>query len=119
VLRSAPDFADAEPLLQRALEIRQAVFGPEHRDVAASLDNLAALKKSEHKSEEAAALTSTPSRSGEVLGPDSPDLAADLNNLGAIYELGKERQRASLCSCGRSLDEKALAPKALNWDGPE
>jgi Tetratricopeptide repeat len=38
------DFATAEPLLDRALEIRKAVFGPEHRDVATSLDSLAALK---------------------------------------------------------------------------
>src|SRR6202035_4572721 len=27
------DFADADPLLQRVLEIRETVFGPEHRDV--------------------------------------------------------------------------------------
>jgi len=54
--QSRHDYATAEPLLNRVLEIRKTVFGPEHRDVATSLDTLAALKRAEHKPQEAAAL---------------------------------------------------------------
>ena len=37
------DYARAEPLLQRALAIREKALGPDHPDVADSLDNLAVL----------------------------------------------------------------------------
>ena len=36
-------YAEAEPLYQRALEIREKALGPEHPDVALSLNNLAML----------------------------------------------------------------------------
>src|ERR1700687_3621399 len=54
--QSRHDYATAEPLLARVLEIRKTVFGPEHRDVATSLDTIAALKRAENKPQEAAAL---------------------------------------------------------------
>ena len=37
------NYASAEPLFRRALEIREKTLGPEHPDTAASLNNLAAL----------------------------------------------------------------------------
>ena len=36
-------YAQAEPLLLRALSIREKALGPEHREVAASLNNLATI----------------------------------------------------------------------------
>src|SRR5271165_6468823 len=36
-------YAEAEPLYQEALKIRQKVLGPEHPDTATSLNNLALL----------------------------------------------------------------------------
>src|SRR5260370_25348266 len=38
------DYVKAEPLLKEALEIRQKVLGPEHRDTATSVNNLALLE---------------------------------------------------------------------------
>ena len=38
-------YAEAEPLYQRALAIREKVLGPEHPHVATSLENYAALLK--------------------------------------------------------------------------
>lgn len=36
-------YAEAEPLLKRSLAIREKVLGPEHPDVASSINSLAAL----------------------------------------------------------------------------
>ena len=46
-------FADAEPLYQRSLAIREKALAPEHPDVAASLNNLATLYRSQGKYTEA------------------------------------------------------------------
>ena len=37
------DYAEAEPLYQRALDLRRKALGPGHPDVAQSLENYAAL----------------------------------------------------------------------------
>ena len=39
------DYAEAEPLYPRALEIREPALGPDHPDTAASLNNLAKLDR--------------------------------------------------------------------------
>ena len=36
-------YAEAEPLYERALAIREKALGPDHPDVATSLNNLAVL----------------------------------------------------------------------------
>ena len=45
IYRAVGDYAKAEPLLKEALEIYGKVLGPEHPDVATSLNNLAMLLK--------------------------------------------------------------------------
>ena len=40
-------YPEAEPLLDRALEIREKVLGPEHPDVANTLNNLGTLYNSQ------------------------------------------------------------------------
>jgi tetratricopeptide (TPR) repeat protein len=40
---SAGDYTKAEPLLQRALKIREEALGPDHPNTATSLNNLAGL----------------------------------------------------------------------------
>jgi len=46
-------YADAEPLYKRSLAIREKALGPEHPDVAASLNNLAELYRAQGKYAEA------------------------------------------------------------------
>jgi tetratricopeptide (TPR) repeat protein len=46
-------FAEAEPLYQRALAIREKEFGPEHPAVTTSLNNLAELYRSQGRHAEA------------------------------------------------------------------
>ncbi len=41
--RDQDRYAEAEPLYQRSMAIREKALGPEHPDVAQSLNNLAGL----------------------------------------------------------------------------
>ena len=46
-------YAEAEPLYQRSLAIREKVLGPEHPHVATSLENYAALVRQIGRGDEA------------------------------------------------------------------
>ncbi len=46
-------YAEAEPLYQRSLAIREKALGPEHPDVAQSLENYAALLRNTELNDEA------------------------------------------------------------------
>ncbi len=46
-------YAEAEPLYQRSLAIREKALGPEHPDVAKNLDNLALLYQAQGRYAEA------------------------------------------------------------------
>ncbi len=48
--------AQAEPLYKRALAIYEEALGPNHPDVATSLENLAALYRASNRGEEAETL---------------------------------------------------------------
>ncbi len=45
--------AEAEPLYQRSLAIREKALGPEHPDVATSLENYAALLRQTARADQA------------------------------------------------------------------
>ena len=47
------NYAEAEPLHQQSLAIKEKALGPEHPDVAVSLNNLASLYQSQGKYAEA------------------------------------------------------------------
>ena len=50
------EYAEAEPLYKQALAIREKALGPEHPDVAQSLENYSALLRKTGRSDEAAIL---------------------------------------------------------------
>ena len=54
--RRAFGYAEAQPLYKRALAIREKALGPEHPDVAQSLENYSALLRKTGRSDEAAIL---------------------------------------------------------------
>ena len=67
-------YAEAEPLLQRALQIREKALGPEHPDVATSLNNLAVLYRAQGRYAEAEPLYQRALKIREkALGPEHPD----------------------------------------------
>ncbi|CAM9900520.1 unnamed protein product [Ectocarpus sp. 4 AP-2014] len=74
-------YAEAEPLYERSQAIQEKVLGPEHPDVATSLDNRASLLESQGRYAEADALFLRAIEIDEkTLGPDHPTLATRLNN---------------------------------------
>ncbi len=68
------NYREAEPLLRRALEIRERVLGPEHPDTATSLNNLAGFYQEQGKHQEAEPLYQPALKIRQcVLGPEHPD----------------------------------------------
>ena len=77
-------YADAEPLYKRSLAIREKSLGPDHPDVATSLNNLAVLYRPRSLCGCRAALKRSLAIREKSLGPNHPDVAS-LNNLAALY----------------------------------
>ena len=76
----------AEPLFKRSLAIREKSLGPEHLDVATSLNSLALLYADQRKYNAAEPLLK---RSIGIrlkaLGPEHPYVAAAVKDLAVIY----------------------------------
>ena len=67
---------------KRSLAIREKALGPDHPDVAGSLNNLAVLYHDQGRYAEAEPLYKRSLAIEEkALGPDHPDVATSLNNL--------------------------------------
>jgi len=103
-------YADALPVAQEALRVAEASFGPEHPNVAKSLNNLAALYHAQGKYAEAEEfLKRSLAIKEKALGPDDPDVAASLNNLAALYDdQGKHSEAEPLLRRSLAIREKAL-----------
>lgn len=79
------DYAKAERMHREALEIRKKLFGFEHPDTAASLNNLGLALFDEAKLTEAeAVLRQAVAVRKRVLGKDHPDVAWSLRNLALV-----------------------------------
>ena len=109
-------YAQAEPLHQQCLAIREAALGKNHPDVANSLNNLAGLYVSQGKYAAAEPLFQRSLAIWEaILGKNHPDVANSLNNLASLYEAqGKYAQAEPLYQ--RSL---AIREKTLGQDHPD
>jgi CHAT domain-containing protein len=105
------DYAKAEPLYQRALNIWEKVMGPEHPYVAEVLDNLADLyrEKGDYAKAEPfyhRALTIIEN----AFGPEHPVVASILKGLARLYAAKAEIARSvSLLSRANVIDERVLA----------
>ena len=84
-------YAKVEPLLLRALAIREEALGPEHPDTAQSRDNLAGLynitgayAKAEPLYQRALTIRE------KSLGREHPDTAGSLNNLAELYRRARK-----------------------------
>jgi tetratricopeptide (TPR) repeat protein len=109
-------YAEAEPLCKQALGIWEKTLGPDHPEVAASVNNLAALYHNQGRYEEAEpayrrALTIMEG----ALGSDHPDLAASLNNLAELYRVQGRYEDAEPPS-RRAL---GIKEEALGADHPD
>jgi tetratricopeptide (TPR) repeat protein len=105
-------YSAAEKPLTRSLMINEKALGPDHPDVATSLNNLAALYRAQGKYGEAEPLYKRSLAILEkVLGPDHPDVATSLNNLAALYRAqGKYGEAEPLYKRSLAILEKVLGP---------
>ena len=106
-------YAEAEPLYERALAIREKALGPEHPDVAMSLNNLAALYRNQGAYAKAEPLYERALAIREkALGPEHPDVATSLNNLAVLYRnQGAYAKAEPLYERALAIREKALGPE--------
>jgi len=95
-------------LTTRALEQRRALLGPDHPDVARSLDYLATLRQNRGDYAEAETLfIAALDLRRRVLGEQNAETAESYNNLGALYDVQGQYER------GRSLIEEGLRLRRL------
>ncbi|MEH2151404.1 tetratricopeptide repeat-containing protein, partial [Nostoc sp.] len=96
-------YSEAIPLAERELAIRKQILGEEHPDVAASLNNLAALYYAQRRDADAEPLfRQALEMRKRLLGEEHPDVAQSLNQLATLYN----RQ-------GRDADAEPLFRQAL------
>jgi serine/threonine protein kinase/Tfp pilus assembly protein PilF len=112
VYRNLGLYDDSEPLVRKALEIRENQLGPEDLQVAQSLMGLALLFEKQGKYPEAEAYSQ---RSIEIqeksLKPDHPDIAKSLHLLGRIYYRQiKFDETLKYYTRALEIREKALGP---------
>ena len=109
-LHAAGKYTEAEPLYRRALAINEKQLGPEHPDVAISLNNLAGLFHAQGKYAEAEPLYRRALAINEKqLGPEHPSIATSLNNLAELLRAqGKHAETESLLRRALEIREKQL-----------
>jgi len=111
-LRDMGLFPSALPLFKRALAIYEGSLGPNHPNVAGSLNNLALLYKDQGKYDEALPLYQRSLAIAErARGPDHPDVATNLNNLAGLYfHRGKYDEALPLIERALAIRERTQGP---------
>ena len=90
----------------------EKALGPDHPDVAQSLNNLALLYVNQGRYADAEPLYKRSLAINEkALGPDHPDVATSLNNLAVLYaNQGRYADAEPLYKRSLAIREKALGP---------
>jgi CHAT domain-containing protein/Tfp pilus assembly protein PilF len=111
-LYQAGKYAEAIPLAQQVLAIRENTLGPNDSAVATALNNLALLYHAQGRYADAEMLYRRALAIREkVLAPDHPDVATALNNLALLYHAqGRYADAEPLFKRALAIDEKALGP---------
>jgi tetratricopeptide (TPR) repeat protein len=108
--RSQGRYAEAEPLLQKALELRSVLLGADHPDVAESINDLATLYYAQGRYVEVEPLlVRSLSTLEKQLDKDHPNVATSLNNLAGLYRAqGRYSEAEPLYVRSLSIFEKQL-----------
>jgi len=110
-------YADAEPLYQRSLAIREKALGPDHPNIAQSLTNLASLYNRQGRYAEAEPMYwRSLAKREKALDRDHPDLAFTLINLAALTQA----HVFILCDLDhrRCRTFGAGSPPSQTWEAP-
>ncbi len=105
----------AKPLLQKALEIREDQLGPNHPDVATSLDHLGEVDwlGGDYAAAQAALERALAIRE-KAFGPDDLSVAAALDDLGSVLvSQGEFKTAEPVLRRALAIREKALGPDDL------
>jgi tetratricopeptide (TPR) repeat protein len=107
-LYRAGQYARAVKVAEAALAVAEKNVGPNHPDVATSLNNLAALYRTQGDYAKAEPLYKRSLAIREkVLGPEHPDVATILNNLAKLYRATNQSEEAA------KLETRALIIRAI------
>ncbi|HMW02784.1 MAG TPA: DUF2225 domain-containing protein, partial [Acidobacteriota bacterium] len=106
------DYQRAEPLLQRALTIREKLFGADHPEVAQCLNNLAWVYHRKGDDQKAKSFFQQALAIWEkAFGPDHPQPASALNSLAILSQAEGDYARAEpLFQRALAIREKTLGP---------
>ena len=109
-------YDEAEPLYRRALAIGEKALGPNHPDVAKSLNNLALLLQAQGNYRDAEPLYRRALAIDEkALDPNHPNVASHLNNLALLLKAqGNYRDAEPLYRRAIAIGEKTLGPNHPN-----
>ena len=115
-LHQQGNYDRAVVVAQKALEVAKENVGPDHPNVAASLNNLAGLYKTQGDYAKAEPLYKRSLAIVEkALGPDHPNVATSLNNLAGLYDTQGDHAKAEpLYKRSLAIWEKALGPDHPN-----
>ena len=111
-LQTQGRYRDAVPLMRRALGIGERVHGPDDRDVAASLNNLATVLRDLGDPAAARPLAERALAIDErALGPEHPDVAIRLSNLALVLQdLGEPAAARPPAERALAIGERVLGP---------
>jgi CHAT domain-containing protein/Tfp pilus assembly protein PilF len=90
-------YDEAQTMLEKALEIREKIIGPDHPDIAFALTlegNIAYHKGDLAKAE--ALFQRAITMLERTIGPDCPQVAMRLNNLASVYVVKRELNKSEL-----------------------
>lgn len=113
-------YAEAEPLLQRALAICEQEFGSSHAETALALNALGSLYREQARYGEAETLLQRALAICEqALGASHPDTAENMNCLGLLYGYqGKFAEAEEFFQRSLSLYEEAIGAYHLRISSP-
>jgi CHAT domain-containing protein/Tfp pilus assembly protein PilF len=106
-------YDEALPLVERVLGIRERALGPEHPDVAQTLNNLAVLydERGDYAKAELFYQRALTIRE-KALGPEHPDVGTNLAKLAALYfRMGDDAKPEPLFQRALTIREKAFGPE--------
>jgi CHAT domain-containing protein/tetratricopeptide (TPR) repeat protein len=115
-LYQAGKYSEAIPIAEQVLALREKALGPDHPDVAQSLNELARLYRIQGRFAEAEPLFKRSITIYEkALGPDHPRVGTALSNLAVLYHAQARYTEAELLyRRSLALREKALGPDHLD-----
>jgi tetratricopeptide (TPR) repeat protein/transcriptional regulator with XRE-family HTH domain len=103
-------YAQGEPLYQRALSMYEQMLGSEHHQVAAPLNGLADLYREQGRYAEAEALYQRALHLWERLHQDHPEMYSPLNNMALLYwKQGRYEEAEALLQRALHLDTQAVS----------